>query len=405
MRTLLFCALLLWPASLRAQDDTELIAEPSASMDDDLKKIREDMERQTEDYDQARAEDARTFSRAMQAQYDTILKGLAEQDAQVRRLALAQWTQYHQSTNKEWVDYSAKGDAMSRVDFEKGEIIIEVLVPMEDVTSGKKKALGELDRKEREKLKVLAEKKVAEQAKEVFTKKDEDKAPVLRDQVKAEGGKPVTENTVKEYAQKTLAPKIVIEDKPVVAKDGKPRLKVKVKVEMVPDHIKVRAKSHQAQVDGLAKKYGLDPALVFAIIHTESYFNPKARSPAPAFGLMQLMIQSGAREAYKFLHDEDKALPPEYLYDPQHNIELGAAYVHMLDRRHFGKVKDAVNRRMLTISAYNCGPGCVRRVLAKRDADSLSNAELEAILMKGLPKETQAYLPHVQGRMDLYRGL
>lgn len=382
---LVLCALLWSCLPLRAQDG------------DDLERMREEMARQAEDYDRARGEDLQTFSAGRDAQYDRLVKGLAEQTAQRRRLVERQWTEFHESTNKEWVDYSPKGDAMSRVDFEKGQVEIEVLVPLEDVTGGKKKTLGELDQKERGKLKSLAEKKVAERGKGVFSD--------LKDQIQAPDGKPVTEKTVEQFAQKTLAPKLVIEDKPVIAKDGKPRLKVKVKVEMVPDHIKVRAKSHQAQIDRLAEKYALDPTLVFAIIHTESYFNPRARSAAPAFGLMQLMIQSGAREAYKFLHKEDRLLDPDYLYDPAHNIELGAAYLHMLDHRYFGKVKSAANRRMLSIAAYNCGPGCARKLLSQRDADSFSEEELAALIQRSAPKETRAYVPHVQGRMKLYQGL
>ena len=55
-----------------------------------------------------------------------------------------------------------------------------------------------------------------------------------------------------------------------------------------------------------------DPPVVFAVIHTESYYNPKARSGAPAYGLMQLVPTSGGRAAYRYVYKKDQVLPPSY---------------------------------------------------------------------------------------------
>ena len=181
---------------------------------------------------------------------------------------------------------------------------------------------------------------------------------------------------------------------------------VAVTVPLVPDHLKIRAKRYEASINASAKLNELDPALVYAIIHTESEFNPMARSQAPAFGLMQLMAPYGAREAYKSLYGQDKVVSPDYLYDPDHNITLGAAYLHLLMTRYYGKVKDPENRLNLSIAAYNCGSGAVSRtVLAGRGADSMSPEELFGRIKRQAPKETQAYVPRVRERMGLYRSL
>jgi soluble lytic murein transglycosylase-like protein len=88
-------------------------------------------------------------------------------------------------------------------------------------------------------------------------------------------------------------------------------------------------------------QYSIDPALIKAIIHTESSFNPAAVSRTGAMGLMQLM-PSTARE-----------MGVEDCFDPQHNINGGTRYLKRLLR-----LFD--NDRELALAAYNAGIGNVR---------------------------------------------
>lgn len=90
-----------------------------------------------------------------------------------------------------------------------------------------------------------------------------------------------------------------------------------------------------------AKRHGVDPALVKAIMHTESGFNPQARSPAGAMGLMQLM--PGTASDMGVLN----------VWDPAQNIEGGVKYLAWLSQRFSNK--DHI------IAAYNAGHGNVRR--------------------------------------------
>lgn len=92
----------------------------------------------------------------------------------------------------------------------------------------------------------------------------------------------------------------------------------------------------------LAPSYGLDPDLVLAVIETESNFNPNARSPKNAQGLMQLIPATAARFGV------------EDAWDPEQNIRGGMAYLSWLLKYFDGDVK-------LALAGYNAGEGAVER--------------------------------------------
>ncbi len=91
-----------------------------------------------------------------------------------------------------------------------------------------------------------------------------------------------------------------------------------------------------------AKKYEVDPALVAAVVETESRFRKTARSPVGAQGLMQLMPRTG------------RWLGAKNLYDPEQNVEAGVKYIRYLQHRFDGNLHK-------TIAAYNAGEGNVQR--------------------------------------------
>jgi soluble lytic murein transglycosylase-like protein len=99
-------------------------------------------------------------------------------------------------------------------------------------------------------------------------------------------------------------------------------------------------KKYHAHIVAVARAYELEPALIHAVISAESGYNPLARSPKGAKGLMQLMPATAKR------YGVDNPL------DPEQNIEGGAAYLRDLLKL-FG------NDLNLALAAYNAGEGRV----------------------------------------------
>ena len=91
-----------------------------------------------------------------------------------------------------------------------------------------------------------------------------------------------------------------------------------------------------------SNKHQLDPALVKAIIHAESAFNPNATSQTGAMGLMQLMPATA------------KALNVNNPYDAEKNIHGGTQYFAQLLNQFKGSVT-------LASAAYNAGPSVVKK--------------------------------------------
>jgi hypothetical protein len=135
--------------------------------------------------------------------------------------------------------------------------------------------------------------------------------------------------------------------------------------EVIDEIVPVPGGDLRAMATEAARRHGLDPELVLAVIAVESAFRPDAVSPKGAQGLMQLMPATA------------RSLDVRDPMDPAANLDGGARYLGSLVARYDGDLDRA-------LAAYNAGPGAVDR-------------------HKGIPpyKETQGYVKKV---MKKYKG-
>ena len=132
--------------------------------------------------------------------------------------------------------------------------------------------------------------------------------------------------------------------------------------------IRLNTTAYSSEISRAAAQYGVEEAIVRAIIHAESSYNPGALSRVGAQGLMQLMPATARRFGVT------------NAFDPAQNIRGGVQYLGWLLKRFNGDLK-------LAAAGYNAGEGAVAKY-------------------KGVPPyaETQRYVQRVAVLADRYRS-
>jgi soluble lytic murein transglycosylase len=133
----------------------------------------------------------------------------------------------------------------------------------------------------------------------------------------------------------------------------------------------------------------LEPFQVAGLIRQETVFNPRARSAARAYGLMQVLIPTAVLTAKKY--GVDRPITEESLYEPRLNVQLGTAYLRdQIDK--FGRIE-------YVAAAYNAGPIRVVQWKASLPADIDEWAEAVPF------KETRGYIQGVVRNRLQYQRL
>ncbi len=280
------------------------------------------------------------------------------------------------STEREWVEYSEDREGRSYVAFERGYGVFEVLV-----------AADVPDQEE------TAARLLCELMHGVLRINSKVTGPILQGQIADEAD--VEESLAKPTRSET-----------VTGKDGVARTKFHVQFRLVEDHLLRRAERYWPLVEEYCAVYELEAPLVMAIIETESAFNPRARSWANAYGLMQIVPKFAGRESWREIHGEDGIPDGQYLLGPENNVRHGSCFLSILESRYWRGVSPGPRLDYLVICSYNCGAAAVRRLLKRRIGDpaDASADDLYRMLATHSPKETRDYLTKVTARREKWEA-
>lgn len=153
---------------------------------------------------------------------------------------------------------------------------------------------------------------------------------------------------------------------------------------------KMYPREYSAAVASEAKKNGLDPNLVYAVIRQESRFNADAKSSAGAIGLMQLTPAT-----FEWLQKKEAGKAPlssGALYEPSVNIRYGCLF--------FGSLMKKYGVTHTALCAYNAGQGRVDGWLKdaglSKDGKTLSSVPYA---------ETENYAQKVEQNYQEYKSL
>jgi len=146
---------------------------------------------------------------------------------------------------------------------------------------------------------------------------------------------------------------------------------------------------YQEYVENSAEEYALDKYLVYAVIKTESNFDPAVTSRADAKGMMQLMDGTAAecnnKEGFGYNLPDD-------LFDAEKNIRMGCSYLRRL--------LDTYGNIELAVAAYNAGTGNVKKWLSD---EKLSDGQGG---LADIPyEETDKYVKKVLRTYEIYTKL
>ena len=366
---------------------------------------------QFEKFKQKERREFLAYKKRQEEEFESYKKILSEEFKRYKDEIAKFWEDRKTTDKKVWVEYSSDLKMRRVVNFETGEVEISV------IDNNTKEASKKLTKSLKD---LLVEDKQTAYKRDTLSNRIEKRlttsfSTVKRSDIKRE--KILTpiffkeKPTPKRVEQKVNT--IIATSKKEIRKNRNNQTVYTIKFKMPSNALLQKSRQYKPTVTAWANRRELPPELIFAIIHTESSFNPMARSPIPAYGLMQIVPYTAGKDVTKFLYGKPKLLAPSYLYNANKNIAIGSTYFYMLYHKYLSGVKDPKSRLYCSICAYNGGIGRVIKAFTgatnlKRGAqkiNSLDSNEVYRVLMRRMPEETRDYLKRVLKRMEIYKHI
>lgn len=341
------------------------------------------------------------FKQAFQKEFDLYKKAYTQGLKEYENEILTLWPQSEISTAHKWVQYDKSYTSKKSVDFDKQTINLEVIAQTE--REARKKLLTTFDDLLKDDVKRAYKN---DQLENKIIKKLNTKPPKVRSNEK------IISDIVPRKEKNKFTQQL--QTMPLIKVKHKNNYIYKVNLKFPPDAMIKKAQVYKQDVNDEAIAASMNKELVYAIIHSESSFNPMARSHIPAYGLMQIVPKSAGVDTYEFLYGKKKLLSSTYLYNTKNNIKIGSTYLHILYYKYLKNIQNPQSRFYCTIASYNTGAGNVAKAFvgtndikkASQVINKMTPEEVYKKLMRKLPYlETRKYLQKVNDRTFVYAQL
>lgn len=299
------------------------------------------------------------------------------------------------ASERRYVKYSGDFKARAIVDFEAGWLQVETIATEDPETALRRAIVGAL----------LTERDMT--VEDIFSGDGPPTGgePFLYKQVLDKDGKPIRWA----WRAERFADHLIANGLRTRREQGK--VLRSVRTDLVDNHLQLRELEYASYVLAASRQYSVPPSLIYGVIEVESAFNPYAISPARAYGLMQVVPSSAGRDVFEKVKKQPGEPTQQQLFRPAFNIDVGSAYLHLLDTLYLQRIRDPGSREHVMIASYNGGAGSALRAFdSNRDRaiariNAMAPSEVYARLVAQHPfGETRRYLEKVRAAERRYRA-
>ncbi|MGM0623579.1 MAG: transglycosylase SLT domain-containing protein, partial [Campylobacterota bacterium] len=255
------------------------------------------------------------YSKQMQNEFEDYKRVYMEEFTAFKKEVAKHWPTEDITTKDTWVEYSQDLQEKKVVDYENGNISLEVIAQNEKEAKEKLANMVEqlkgdttVSAYEKDKIEQNALQKLGQKKEKI------QEVPMVSDVISVQQLQKKKEDVKKQDLKVTMH-----KDKKIYKHD----------IKLPPDSIMKKADTFKPSVQKNSQKNKVPANLVFAIMHSESSFNPMARSHIPAFGLMQIVPNSAGKDVNNFLRGQKVAPSSNFLYNPDNSILFGSTYLHI----------------------------------------------------------------------------
>lgn len=400
-----------------------------------------------EDFEALIDQQFQTESERIDDIYNSVNEAIDKAFAGLTKKIEVNWPDRALPTKSKWVTYSDDMTMRANVDFEKGEMSFEVIIDDDTLLVQKAEELAQYatdliqtngqDLDEKDSFLKEVEINLPNDQLDIAKPSRPEVNPLAK--VVEKNDLPTKEN-IKAKTQiaidNTAQVKVLVEDTPtneqpdvvplppsqdeVVAKVPENSVSIsevegvktlKITIPFVNDYHKALIQEYEDDIASFSTSFDIPVSVILAIIETESSFNPRAVSAVPAFGLMQLVPKTAGVDAYNLVYGSKKVVTPSYLFDQRNNLELGAAYFHILTNRYLKHIDNDLSRFYCAVASYNTGVGNLARTFTGNKSISEAVTKINAMtpeqvygyLLENLSaSETKNYLKKIVSRREKY---